>query len=897
MKNENSWRLIIVGAVTAISLWLIFPTLQYFMTISSGAKIAPEKLEDMRRKSVPLGLDLQGGVDVLLAIDTEKTQQNKVESYAEELRNRFKRESPPIDAIVETTSGTGEIQLTLKKPEQERSVDNILTKMKNDQVFPDYQAQSVKANQRLMLALNKDVIEQDIEKTIESSLKVIRERVDKLGVTQPSVARQGTDRIRVQIPGEKNPEAVVGTIIKPAVLEFRGVHVDQANRDAQGRYNDDSANFIDTKTGKPLPNKQIPAGYEVREMEVASTDDQTGELRTETQHILIKSGRPEMTGAQLKDAWVSVNQANFESPVQVQLEFSADGAKRFEEVTRSYVNKPLAIVLDGKVYSAPNVRGVISGGSCEITGRFSQEEARNLSLVLKAGALPAEMVTKEKRTVEATLGADSIRASVKALAIGSALVALYMIVYYGGAGIIADIAVIINVLLIFAFMKLANATLTLSGIGGILLTVGMAVDANTLIYERIREELRAGRSVKAAISLGFSRAFGVIFDANLTTLISGLVLLQFGEGSVKGFALALCVGILSTLFTGLFCTRALVELWYGMKNTFNIGKFQWFRDTAFFDFVGQRKYSYVFSGALFVVCVLFVLPFKPFPGSNWGVDFEGGLLTDIKTTKPASTQAIQGNHTDWKVQKVAGENRYLVRTKFVDTTANQIPNTQKIVEQRLASTVGAGNFTVLGNDAVGNEVGKEFTSAAILACILCSVGILIFMAVRFEFTFGFAAVVALFHDLLITYGLFNMLGRAGLAGDVTLDVVSAMLVVLGYSVNDTIVIFDRIRENLKLHPSMPFKELINRSISESLNRTMMTGSTVMLVLVVMLMFGGSGLYDFALVLLIGIIKGTYSSTFIASPLLYELHLRSQRKAGVGGKRTADAKVVRPLITE
>jgi SecD/SecF fusion protein len=900
MRTDNKWRLLIVAAVTLISIWLIVPTIEYFVAVSGKTSATPEQLEKLRLKSVPLGLDLQGGVDVLLAIDTNKTRQSKVEGIAEDLRNRLKRESPPIDAMVEVTSGTTQIALTVNRQEQVRAVDNILTQMKKDAIFPDYSSADLKTGQKLSLEVNKDTLEQDLTKTIESSLKVIRERVDKLGVTQPSIARQGADRIRVQIPGEKNPEAVVSTIIRPAKLEFRGVHVDPVNRDSEGRYHDDSMSYIDIKTGKPVQGKQIPPGYMVRPMEETSTDKATGELKSETRYVLVRSGKPEMTGAMLKDAWVTINDANLQSPIQVALEFTSTGARRFEDVTRNYVNKPLAVLLDEKVYSAPNVRGVISEGHCVIEGNFSQEEAKNLSLVLKAGALPAEMVTKEKRIVEATLGADSIRASVQALAIGGVAVAVYMALYYGVAGIIADFACLINVLLILAFMKLANATLTLSGIGGILLTIGMAVDANVLIYERIREELHAGKSVRAAISLGFGRAFSVIFDANLTTLISGLILLQFGSGSVKGFALALNVGIVSTLFTGLFCTRALVDWWFAIKNHLSVGKLQWFKDSIYIDFVKMRKFSFTFSSCLFIAAVLYVLPFKPFHGSNWGVDFEGGLLTDVQTTKAFTTQQVAGSYDDWKIQKIAGENKFLIRTKFVTAGNDEIPATEKEVISRLNKDVGAGNFSILGHDAVGNEVGKEFTSMALMACILASIGILIYMAFRFEFAFGFAAVVALFHDIIITYGLFNMLGSIGWAGEVTLDVVSALLVILGYSVNDTIVIFDRVRENMKLHPGMPFKELLNRSICESLNRTVMTVSTVVIVLLVMLVHGGAGLYDFALVLLIGIIKGTYSSSFVASPILYELHERARRKGrGItrGPKKGSDEKVLRPMMRE
>ncbi len=894
MKTEIKLRLGIVAAVFVISLWLIWPTFQYFLGVSGKISVTPERLEELRRKSIPLGLDLQGGVDVLLEVDEAKLKATKIQRYADEVANAFKQDSPPIDATVEVAPDKDAIIVTVNKPEHVRPAAAILKRFEQMQVFPRFQEAELQPGKAVELAISRELLRQDVEKTVDSALKVIRDRVDKLGVTQPVVVKQGSNRIRVQLPGEKDPDMVVKTIIRPAQLEFRAVRAAQQpilDSDGRERYPDDSASYIDIMTGKPLEGKQIPAGYEVKPMRIQKRDPATGEMRSEDRYILVKQ-KVEMTGEALADSWVSIDPTKFNQPI-VHLEFKPEGAKKFEQVTRQYEHKPLAVLLDGVVYTAPNINQVISEGSCIIEGAFSLEEAQNLSLILKAGALPAELVTKEKHTVEATLGADSIKASVFALVVGSVIVAAYMILYYGVAGLIADIALLINVLIIFAFMKLANATLTLSGIGGILLTVGMAVDANILIYERIREELASGKTLKQAIELGFGRAFSVIFDANLTTLISGLTLLQFGTQSVKGFALSLNIGILATLFTGLFCTYALINGYTGLGKKPTFGKFQWLRAGLVLDFLGLRKLSYVWSGALLLACVLYVLPFGPFPGSNWGVDFEGGLLADVKITQPISVQELQRAYGDWRVQKVAGENMYLIRMKFISNDKDQIPKTQEEIQKRLEKVVGPGNFSILGYDSVSNEVGSEFTRTAIIACLIASIGILIYIWFRFELVFGIAAVAALFHDLIITYGVFNMLGDLGWAGEVTLDVVSALLVILGYSVNDTIIIFDRVRENMKLHPAMPMRELINRSICESLNRTINTVGTVLIVLVVMLLIGGKGLHDFALVLLIGIIKGTYSSSFVASPLLYDITNYSKRRAA----KATGAKRISPMLRE
>jgi SecD/SecF fusion protein len=894
MKSELRLRLGVVAAVFVVSIWLIWPTMMYFLGVSGAISVAPERLEELRHKSIPLGLDLQGGVDVLLEVDQAKLQATKIQRYADDVANAFKQDSPPIDATVEVGADKQSVIVTVNKAEHIRPAAAILKRFQQQQIFPDFDEAALQAGKPVQLAINRELLRQDIEKTVDSALKVIRDRVDKLGVTQPVVVKQGANRIRVQLPGEKDPDKVVKTVIRPAQLEFRAVHAASqpiTDSDGRERYPEDSSAYIDIATGKPLPGKQIPPGYEVRVMREQRRDPTTGQLRAQDRYILVKQ-KVEMTGEGLADSWVSLDPSKFNQPI-VHLEFKPDGAKRFEQVTRQYEHKPLAVLLDGVVYTAPNINQVISEGSCIIEGAFGLEEAQNLSLILKAGALPAELVTKEKRTVEASLGADSIKASVYALAVGSVLVAAFMIIYYGAAGLIADIALLINVLIIFAFMKLANATLTLSGIGGILLTIGMAVDANVLIYERIREELATGKTLKQAIYLGFGRAFSVIFDANLTTLISGLVLLQFGTQSVKGFALSLNIGILATLFTGLFCTHALIDAYVAWRKTISFGKFTWFKPGVYIDFIGLRKYSYAWSIGLFLACVLYILPFKPFSGSNWGVDFEGGLLTDVQLAKPMKTQDFERSYSDWRVQKVAGENMFIIRMKFVSNDADQIAKTQAEVQNRLDKVAGPGNYKILGYDSVSNEVGSEFTQMAMIACVLASLGILIYMWFRFEFLFGFAAVVALFHDLIIAYGVFNMFGDIGWAGEVTLDVVSALLVILGYSVNDTIIILDRVRENMKLHPARPLRETINHSICESLNRTINTVGTVIMVLVVMLVLGGKGLHDFALVLLLGVIKGTYSSGFVASPLLYDLTNFLKRRAT---QRTG-ARQVSPMLKE
>lgn len=893
MKSNTIRRLLVVVAVTLLSVWLIYPTIRYFLAVGNVIPVSEEKLAELKAGSVPLGLDLQGGVDVLLAVDTEKTQFAKVNEVAEVIRKKFSSESPAIEGSVETTSGTADISVTVLNQNQVRAADNALADMEG---YFNYKSGSLQANAPLKIEVNPDYLSRDIDATVDSSLRVIKDRVDGFGVTQPVIVRQGADRIRVQIPGANTPEKAIADMIRPAKLEFRGVYttdyteVDQ--EDGQPQHPDMSHELIDTKTGALLEGKRLPSGYEVvKSIKTMRGADGAAPVKVE-EHIIVRK-QAEMTGAGLKDAYARMGQSALSTNnMEVIVEFNEVGTRKFAELTEKYLRKPMAVMLDGQVFSYPMVKSVIDQGYCQITGSFTLEEAQSLGMVLKAGALPAELITKDMRTVEATLGADSISKSVMALAIGSVLIAIYMIVYYNIAGAIAVVAVLINVLLIFAFMKLANATLTLSGIGGILLTVGMAVDANVLIYERIREELRAGKTIKQAIELGYGKAFSVIFDANLTTLICGLVLMQFGEGSIQGFALSLNVGIIATLFTGLFVTKALTDVWFEKMGSINFGKLTWFKHEIQVDFLKYRKAAYIFSIVVFALCLLYVMPFVK--GSNWGVDFEGGLLTEVQLNnkKDLNTEEIQGQYEGWRVQKVAGEDKFLVRTKLTQDNVTDADKTELV--RRLDTTIGAGEYSILSSEAVSNEVGNEFTRKALIACLLASIGIMIYLAIRFEFVFGVAAVVAVIHDIVIAYGVFNLLGDMKFAGEVTLDVVAALLVVLGYSVNDTIIIFDRIRENRKLHPNMSDYKIINLSISESLNRTIMTVSTVVVVLTVMLVMGGSGLYDFALVLLIGVIKGTYSSLYVASSLVYFLHERARKQGKAITYRNTEQEV-QPML--
>lgn len=855
MQSELRWRLIIILIVTVLCLILIYPTARYFAFIALNQRPADEKqaqewdkkAEELRRKSLRLGLDLQGGVDVLLEVDVKKTVADQLRDLALGLRTRFLRND--VEASLEILQDENALLLSITEKKNYRIVENILNDYKETFEPPDIE--ELRSTGKLVLKLRPQMIDRYVRDAIEGALMVVRRRVDELGLTQPSVAPQGETRIRIQLPGEKDPERVFKNILKAAQLEFRLLHDE----------NDKLVAELFDENGNLKPGKSLPPGYVLRYGVVVRYDEKT-RRKVKKEHVpFIVKNNVEITGKYLRNAWVQFNQASLVNPINIALLFDSVGAKRFREITAQNVGKRLAIILDDYVYSAPVIKTEIPNGSAVIEGDFTQQEATDLALVLKAGALPAPLRPIEKRAVGATLGTESIRDSVRALFFGGLAVLIFMIVYYGTAGIIADFAVLLNILLILAVLSLARATLTLSGIGGILLTIGMAVDGNILIYERIREELSSGRPLKFAITQGFRRAFSVIFDSNLTTLVTALVLLQFAEGSVKGFALTMSIGLIANLYTSLTVTKTFTEFWVHLRNKINVGSLKLFKSPRI-NFLSLRKGAYVLSLSLIALCIF---GFIKEGGPVFDVDFQGGVLSDVAFNKQVTEldirKAIEEAGLTGRVQHVLGKNEYLIRVKNVE---NSVEKTQAMIEQALTDHFGKESFTVLSTQSVGNEIGQEFIRIALTAVIIASGCILLYVGLRFQFTFGSAAILALLHDLIITLGIITLLKV-----NISLDVVSALLIVLGYSVNDTIVIFDRIRENLRTVYGKKFEEIANMSINQSLNRTILTAMTSLFTVTAMYLFGGKGLQPFALTLIIGIAIGTYSSSFVATPFVYE----------------------------
>jgi len=674
----------------------------------------------------------------------------------------------------------------------------------------------------------------------QRAMEIIRRRVDQFGVSEPVITTQGQDRIVIQLPGVADRERALNLIGRTAQLSFR-----LASTDSQ-------------KIAEALkPGGKPPAGYELKYLK-----QETGGLKIEAP-LLVKK-KAELTGANLIDAKPDFG-GGFNEP-QVRFSLDREGGKIFANVTERYLGRQLAIVLDDDVVSAPRIQSVIPNGEGVITGNFSTEEARDLALILSAGALPAPVNVLEDRTISPSLGKDSIRSGVLAGVWGFATVLIFILFYYLLGGVVANFALLLNIVLLMGGLAFFNATLTLPGIAGIILTIGMAVDANVLIFERTREELRAGKRVRSAISSGFDKAFLTILDANLTTLLTALVLFIFGSGPVKGFAVTLSLGLIISMFTALFVSKTVFALISYSDKFTGLKMLRVIKDETKIRFISYRKVAYIVSLVLIGIgMTMFAMKGK----DNFGVDFRGGVLAQLKFEEPVSIEDVRSSLSDIElggvvIQKYGNSDRDVL-------IKSQSQELEKITNQ-LKGTFADNPFQVERSEVVGPAVGGELRKDAVIAFVLALIGIILYVGWRFEFNFGFAAVVALFHDLLICLGAIALTGR-----EVSMPVIASLLAIIGYSVNDSIVIFDRIREDIKLYRKMPFPDLVNVSLNQTLSRTLLTSVTTLFVILSLFIFGGEIINDFAFVLMIGVISGTYSTLFIASPLVVLWHKDTRRR--------------------
>ena len=685
----------------------------------------------------------------------------------------------------------------------------------------------LKGGMQLVLQVDMaKVPENQREDVTERVASVIRNRIDEFGVVEPEISTQGKDQVIVKLPGVTDRERAIQIAGRTAHLEFRIVSDDVPASDKDGK------EFV------------APTGFEYKKVKDSTTEEQI---------LLAKDAV--LTGEKLTTAAVGFDQ--YGKPM-VELSFDKDGAKIFDRVTFQNIGKRLAIVLDGVVHSAPVIRDRISGGNAQISGGFSNEEAKDLALVLRAGALPAPVKIIEERTIGPSLGQDSIEKSVKAGLFGLGAVVLFMCIYYQLCGVVASIGLLFYAVVVLGSMGMMGATLTLPGIAGFILSIGMAVDANVLIFERIREELALGKTSRAAVSAGYHKAFSAIFDSNLTTLITSVILFYFGTGPVQGFAVTLSIGIIASMFSALVVTRVIFDFLTARDANLKLTMLNFFKKTNI-QFLKGRFFAYGFS---VVVLGIGIASFVMRSSESYGVEFTGGTFTQLKFEQSVDVAKFRDELGKEKIgsfslQQVGSDSENVFSVKFAGQEVVPVENAAK----RLGVA-----YQVQRVDLVGPSVSADLQKKALLAVFWSCIAILIYVAFRFKFQFSFGAVVALVHDATFAFGIFMLTGH-----EINLPIVAALLTIIGFSVNDTIVTFDRLRDNMKIMRKESFVDIVNLSVNQTLGRTILTTATVVFSTASIYFFGGSEIQDFAYILLIGFGVGVYSTIFVASALVVDMY--------------------------
>jgi protein-export membrane protein SecD/preprotein translocase SecF subunit len=839
MLNLSRWKVILVVLATVFGVLFTLPNL------------LPQQVRDqlpgfLPSKGLNLGLDLQGGSYLLYSVDTDALKTERLTNMLEDVRSTL---SEKQIAFTDLGQRNGEIGLRITDPRQLGDAGNLLRQTVGAPLAGVQGGRDVDVatapDQRIRISFVAAAFDAEVARAVEQSIEIIRRRIDQMGTKEPDIARQGKDRIVIQAAGESDPERLKALIGQTAKLTFQMV--------------DETASPADVAAGR------VPPGDEV----LPSTDGQG------PSYVVKK--RSVVTGEMLTSAQAGFDQQSGQPDVSFR--FNGVGARRFGDVTRQNIGKRFAIVLDRKVISAPVIQSAITGGSGQITGHFTQESANDLAVLLRAGALPVQLKVEEQRTVGAELGADAVRAGTISALVGLAATVVFMIAIYGFLfGGISLVALVVNAVMIIGVMSFTQATLTLPGIAGLILTLAVAVDANVLIYERMRDELRAGRSLISSMDSGFARAMGTILDANMTHILSALIMFQFGSGPVRGFAWTLAIGVLTTVFSAVLVTQVLLGWWFKATRPKSLPIAEGRAKSRYwplikvlpvrthFSFVRLARLAAILSvlaiaGSLFLT----LIPFKPpCGGLACGIDFKGGTVLEISTA-PAVVDlgkargALNGMGLgDVQVQGFGSPSSAMVR--FQTPNGADASATVRKVQDRLSQTLSGVKF--VRTDLVGPKVSSELLTSGVMGIGLAILLMLIYIWFRFELQFGLGAVAALFHDVFLTFGLIAIMKI-----EFNLQAVAAILTIIGYSMNDTVVVFDRFRENLRKYKRMPLREVIDMSINEMLTRTIITSMTAILALVALAVFGGPSLYGLSVIMLFGIVIGTYSSIYIAAPVI------------------------------
>ncbi|MGM0563934.1 MAG: protein translocase subunit SecD [Pseudomonadota bacterium] len=799
------------------------------------APATPGWLRDWGAAPMYLGLDLRGGIHFLMQIDMDGSIKSTLESYEGEIRSLLREER--LRNRGARVQG-GEVIVRFSDEETRETARGLLMQRYEDLEFIEREQDG---DPVVVARFTDKALLEEKRSAVTQNISALRNRVNALGVSEPVIQQQGLDRIVVQLPGVQDSAKARELLGSTATLEYRMQY---------GTYQD---------ARSVAGGSRLPTGAKLYQ-------ERDGSPILLERSIIV-------TGDNIQNAAVTYDENN-QPAVRVTL--NGNGADRMYEVTKENVREPMAVVyketkfetrvVDGEekrvgrqeetVISVATVREPLSKQF--ITTGLRQDEAANLAILLRSGALKAPMEIIEERTIGPSLGAENIDKGLASVVIGLCLVLVFMAFYYKVFGLIANLALITNIVMIVAVMSLLQATLTLPGIAGIVLTVGMAVDANVLIFERIKEELKRGVKIQEAIYQGYDKAFSTIADANVTTFIAAVILFTFGTGPIKGFAITLSIGIATSMLTAIMGTRSIVNWIYGNRRIKSLPlswSFLTLKDTHI-PFMRGRYLSLLFS-ALLIGASIAGLAHK---GLTYGIDFTGGYLVEVGYQEPADLEGIrsslaQGGFDDAMVQNFGTSRDVLIRiqpregmesVEVSEEIMSQLRGHNPEVEQRRI-------------EFVGPQVGEELRESGGMAMLFALIAIVIYLAFRFQIKFSFGAVAALIHDVLITLGVFAWTGI-----EFDLTVLAALLAVIGYSLNDTIVVYDRIRENFSVMRRGQPIDIMNTSINQMLSRTLMTSITTIFVLLALFYFGGEIIHAFALALLVGVLIGTYSSVFIAS---------------------------------
>lgn len=916
----------------------------YLDSIGANPILGFTNYDEAKKKELNKGLDLKGGINVTLQISVKDI----LKGLANNTKNPiFNKALADADAASKSSDDTY-IELFFEAFDQIKGD----AKLASPDIFAN-KGLSDEVNFQMSDDEVKPIIRRKIDESIVSAFEVLRERIDGFGVTQPNIQREGNSgRILVELPGARDINRAQDLLSSTAQLEFWETYKQsntsfstfliQANEKLKGivkvdkpetvkeeseldsLLSDVSADSLDLATQvNPLYELLIPANPGSNAMFRAAIKDtatigsylRMPEIRrllpadiqftkfvwerpaSEDTEVIdlyaLKSNRdgtPRISGDVVSDARADFDQ--FSKPA-VSMTMNTKGAKEWEKLTGdAYTNQTgIAIVLDNKVYTAPGVSsGPISGGRSEITGNFTVNETKDISNVLRAGKLPASAEIIQSEIVGPSLGQEAIDSGFMSFLIAMAIVLIWMVFYYGKAGSFADVALLLNILLIFGVLTSLNAVLTLPGIAGIVLTIGMSVDANVLIFERIKEELAKGKGKSQAVADGFGNALSSILDANITTGLTALILFVFGSGPIKGFATTLLIGILTSLFTAIFITRLLVDWYISGKNRrldFSTSITKGLFKNLSIDFLIKRKIAYVISGIL-VAIGLFSLFFGP--GLQQGVDFVGGRSYTVRFEQQVNPSEIAselntvfGSGTN--VKTYGESNQIKITTPYkVDVEGIEVDveiqdklytSLQKYLPDGItkqAFSVGSDDKSIgiLQSVKVGPTIADDIKNNAFLAILGSLAVVFLYILLRFRrWQFSLGAVAAVFHDVLIVLGVFSILGKI-MPFNMEIDqaFIAAILTVIGYSLNDTVVVFDRIREIIA-ERGWKGGDNVNSAINSTLGRTLNTSLTTLVVLLAIFTFGGESLRGFMFAMIVGVIVGTYSSVFIATPIMYD----------------------------